>query len=284
MSRVANMTISVGVQQLVSGQASVVVASVLISSDEILPNPVVYVNQPGVFTQIYSSLGILPEEWDISQLALTSVQSVFVGLVTYDFLIRFVKKGEVFVPPQFIGPPGPIGPQGPAGAQGPTGPAGATGPTGPTGPTGATGATGATGPVYTPATFIDQVQVLTPETTESGFVRVGLVSFNPASQYPGGGGVTRTIQFAVLLEVEIEGAGITAEVVLHNLTAGTNVTLQNPLVSTSATPERVVSGPIAVPGDIPNSVQVYEVKLRRSAGVAGTRVFCWSAQFELSYA
>jgi len=147
------MTYTVGVEKLPSDASNVVVAYVLLNTDQILPNPLTEMNRPEVFSQVYSTLGLDPRLWFLSQVTLSEVTQPFTALYAYSFGIRLVQVGTrdpLLL--QFMGPVGPIGPggkqggQGDRGPQGPTGPAGATGPFGgPPGPTGPAGAAGATG-------------------------------------------------------------------------------------------------------------------------------------------
>jgi hypothetical protein len=153
------MTITIGVLQQISDQSNVIVASVLVNSDQILANPLATLVQPVYFNQIYQTLNITPQQYAIGQVSLVQVPVPFQGLYTYQFAIRFVQIGTLVTTQQFIGPQGPpgimgepgapgaIGPEGPPGPTGPIGPQGVTGVTGPFGgPPGATGVQGPTGP------------------------------------------------------------------------------------------------------------------------------------------
>lgn len=147
------MTYTVGVEKLPSDAGNVVSAYVLLNTDQILSNPITEVNRPEIFAQIFSTLGLDPKLWFLSQITLSEVTQPFTALFAYSFGIRLVQVGTVDpLILQFMGPAGPIGPVGKQGGQGgqgvagPTGPAGATGPFGgPPGPTGQAGATGAPG-------------------------------------------------------------------------------------------------------------------------------------------
>ncbi len=153
------MATTLGVQRLASDQAGVVVATILLNSEQILPNPLAALTDPVVFRQVYADLGIDPSTHDIGQLSIQPVQVPFSGIYTYSFSVRFYPKGTFSSSPQYVGPPGVPGSPGKAGGQGPpgfagpagpTGPKGSTGPPGPTGayggPPGPTGAVGTTGP------------------------------------------------------------------------------------------------------------------------------------------
>jgi hypothetical protein len=161
------MTLTIGIQELVSDNPiNIVVAEILLNSDSILPNPLTTLCESKNLFQIYSSLGISQDVYDIGQVALSSVMAPFPGQYTYLFAMRFVKKGFSVTSNQFIGPPGIQGKQGAPGllgigvtgvqgqtgiqgTQGFTGPQGIqgfTGVTGPTGPQGIQGVTGVTGP------------------------------------------------------------------------------------------------------------------------------------------
>ncbi len=145
------MAFTVGVEKLPSEASNVVAAYVLLNTDSILANPLVSLNQAEVFAQVYSTLGLDPKDWFLSQVSLSEVTEPFTSLFAYSFAIRIVKVGTrdpLLL--QFMGPPGPPGnpgrPGNPGnqGIRGATGPQGATGPFG--GPPGATGATGIPGP------------------------------------------------------------------------------------------------------------------------------------------
>ena len=146
--------ITLGVQKVASDKANIVSAEVLLNSDEILSSPLAELTKGPVITSIFAQLSLSMEEWDIGSVALSTVTSPFYSLFTYNFSMRFVKKGTAVVDAVFIGPPGPPGVQGgqgPVGQQGPQGFAGLTGPVGPPGPvspgpTGPVGPPGATGP------------------------------------------------------------------------------------------------------------------------------------------
>lgn len=141
------MATSVGVQKVVSESANVIQASILITSDTVITDPIGFLNSPQVVNQIYRTLGINPDSWDIVQISLNP--NISSGLYQYNFSTRYLKKGtSSYIFQQFQGIPGPIGPMGPVGPvglPGPTGPTGSSGPTGPTGPTGLNGPTGPNG-------------------------------------------------------------------------------------------------------------------------------------------
>lgn len=161
------MAIKIGVQKLPSEAVNVVVASVIITSDTQLSDPLGTLNSSAVINEVTSQLSISLTTYNISQVYASPV-IVSPNEFTYNFSLRFVLKGTTTAADtQFIGPPGRVGPQGlrgpagppgvpgpqgangsvgPAGPVGPPGPIGALGPTGSTGPSGY-GATGPTGPV-----------------------------------------------------------------------------------------------------------------------------------------
>lgn len=145
------MTTTVGVERLASDASNVINAFVLLNTDEILQDPVTKLNEPEIFSQIFATLNINPDDWFISQLTLSEVTQPFTALFAYSFALRLVQT-DTRDPQlgQFQGPVGPQGPggvQGQIGPQGPIGPVGALGPQGPTGPFGITGVTGPTGSV-----------------------------------------------------------------------------------------------------------------------------------------
>lgn len=147
------MNITVGVEKLSSSASNVVQVYVLLNTNEILPNPLVAINESQVFNQIYSTLGLNPNEWFLSQITLSQVTEPFTALYAYSFGVRLIKIGTKDPEAnQFQGPMGPKGlkglkgDNGIQGIQGPTGPQGATGPFGgPPGPPGLTGLPGPTG-------------------------------------------------------------------------------------------------------------------------------------------
>jgi hypothetical protein len=146
------MNITVGVEKLPSNASNVVQAYVLLNTNEILPNPLVAINDSQVFNQIYSTLGISPNDWFLSQITLTQVTEPFTALYAYSFGIRLVKIGTKDPEAnQFQGPVGPKGLKGVKGdpgvqgVRGSTGPQGSTGPFG--GPPGPPGVTGLPGPM-----------------------------------------------------------------------------------------------------------------------------------------
>ncbi len=136
------MTVTLGVLQQASSQANVVVATVLLNSDQILANPLATLVQPQYFNQIYSTLNLNPAQYSIGQVTLAQVPVPFESLYTYQFAVAFVQNGTPVTSQQFIGPAGAPGIAGKAGQPGQQGVAGPAGPTGPTGPQGVTGATG----------------------------------------------------------------------------------------------------------------------------------------------
>jgi len=136
------MTITVGVLKQVSDQPNAVVATVILNSDAVLPNPLTALIDPVIFNQIYTQLNISPNQYSISQLTLNSVSAPFIEEITYSYSIRFVLNGTPITSSQFIGPAGPPGLAGKAGAPGAAGVGGPVGPTGPQGPQGVTGVTG----------------------------------------------------------------------------------------------------------------------------------------------
>lgn len=142
------MAITLGVQKVASDKANIVSAQVLLNSDEILANPLSELTKGPILTSIFAQLSLSMEEWDIGSVALSTVTSPFYSLFTYNFSMRFVKKGTAVVDAVFIGPPGPPGVpggQGPVGQQGQQGLAGLTGPPGLMGSTGPAGPQGPQG-------------------------------------------------------------------------------------------------------------------------------------------
>lgn len=139
-----------------------------------------------------------------------------------------------------------------------------------------------TGVMEKPALVTFVASALQPTTDSASYVRVGTAVLDPSALFGGSGSVTRAIKFAACLEIQpAGGVGLTADVRLYNVTAGAQV--GSALTSTDTTPERKVSGTLAVPADLPNSMQIYEVHLKRVGGDPGDLVTCSLAQFEVSY-
>lgn len=144
------------------------------------------------------------------------------------------------------------------------------------------GSAAGTGLMEKPALVTFVASSIQPSTSGTGYSRVGNIVLNPAALFAGSGSVTRTITFSFLLEIQpLGGGGLTANARLYNLTAGAAVGAEQ--TSTSLTPERKVTATLAVPADLPNSLQVYEVQLKRVGGNPGDLVTCSLAQFEVSY-
>lgn len=124
--------ITVGVQKLASESPEVVNASIVLTSDQILQNPIIVLGEPSIYAQIYSQLGIKPDQYSLSTVVLLEVQSQLPGITAYNYFAKYAKKG--FKVRSIIGPTGARGPIGAMGATGPAGPDGIQGPQGPTGP------------------------------------------------------------------------------------------------------------------------------------------------------
>jgi len=122
--------ITVGVQKLPSDNSNVVFAAIVLTSDQILPNPIITFGEPSIYSRIYSQLGIRQDQYVLANVALIQVQVQLPGFTAYSYNARFVRNGTV-LGSQFIGPTGPRGIVGPVGPTGVMGPPGAIGPTGP---------------------------------------------------------------------------------------------------------------------------------------------------------
>lgn len=99
-----------------------------------------------------------------------------------------------------------------------------------------------------------------PNTTATG---MAVFNFDPSLLVAASGGLARTITFQALLWAS---AGMTAEVLLFNLTTGAAVA-GTTFTTTDVEPTLVESGNLAVPGVLPNTPCQYELRLRISAGV-----------------
>lgn len=131
------MAITVGVQKLASDSTDVVLANIVLTSDQILQNPIIVLGDPIIFAQIYSQLGIRPDQWVLSTVILLEVQVQLPGITAYNYSVRYTRKGSRSR--SIVGPTGARGPAGSAGFPGATGPQGPQGPQGPTGPSNGAG-------------------------------------------------------------------------------------------------------------------------------------------------
>ena len=89
--------------------------------------------------------------------------------------------------------------------------------------------------------------------------------FDPSALLVPTGGLVRTIVFEAILWAT---AGMTAELELWNVTTGAAV-VGTLLATANVVPTKVSSIDLAVPAVLPNSPQLYELRLRISAGVPG---------------
>lgn len=115
--------------------------------------------------------------------------------------------------------------------------------------------------------------------TGQASTELGAISFDPSALFAGNAQITRTIRFVAVLECAIGGQVGTLE--LYNITDGGTVVS----VNTSATsPTRVVSATLTVPGNLPNSLKLYGLRLKRTSGGAVTDLItCKLAQLEVLY-
>lgn len=121
------MAVNVDVRGVPADLPSVTQAVVTLTSDRVLPHPLLELGDPRVNLQIMSALGLRPEEWDLSAATVSAAQGRLGGLSVYSFTVRYAKKGQPVVVPQIVGPPGIQGPQGRPGVGGPPGSAGLQG-------------------------------------------------------------------------------------------------------------------------------------------------------------
>jgi len=132
---VGDATITIGLMKIPSDQAGAVEATVYLSSDKFLPNPLITLNVPEVYREIYLQLNISEEDYEIRWCFAVQISGPSVGAWTYQFHVKLAPRGSAIL---FTGPRGPAGPIGPTGAQGPVGAQGVAGPVGPQGPAGGT--------------------------------------------------------------------------------------------------------------------------------------------------
>lgn len=117
----------------------------------------------------------------------------------------------------------------------------------------------------------------TQETDQIVATGQGDAVFNPAALVAPTGGQLRTIRFQSVVWATF---GMTAEVLLYNLTDGAPVV--GTLLTTPANvPTLLDSGDLAVPAILPNAARTYEVRLRISAGVPGPLDRAFVAQSRL---
>jgi hypothetical protein len=247
------MTTTVGVERVASDAENVINAFVLLNTDEILPNPVVELNKPEVFSQIFTTLNITPETWFISQLTLSEVTQPFSHLYAYSFAVRFVQVGtrdpQVG---QFQGPAGAVGPVGPQGIPGiPGGPTGGIGPQGPTGAVGPLGPAGGS-----PLIFVAGSQ----EMTSTGYKIIGGRSFD-ASLYPGA-------TFTLVVVIRTTDVVIASELRLYNRTDMGPIGADPIATSNLLLPDQS-STVVTLPG----ASKDYEIQLRQG-GVSPVAVIC----------
>lgn len=213
------MAITLGVQKVASDKANIVSAQVLLNSDAILASPLNELSKGPTMSSVFAQLSLSMEEWELGSVALSTVTSPFYSLFTYNFSMRFVKKGTAVVDAVFIGPPGPPGVpggQGPAGQQGQQGLAGLTGPPGLAGATGPGGPVGPQGIQSNVNGFVFPVFIglrASPNGVGTPDV-VGRIYFNPVLLAPPSI-FSRQIFFRAILESS--NALVTANVDLFDL-------------------------------------------------------------------
>lgn len=259
------MAVNVDVRRVPSDLPNVVQAVVMVSSDQVLPHPMLALTEPKTYMRVLSALGLKPEEWDLAAAALGSSTQPLGSLIVYSFTVRMARKGTISALPQIVGPPGPAGQQGrpgSAGSNGLPGAAGAPGPTGSQGPAGPTGARGATGPAgptgpmatqdyYPYAAFSGTAPVL----DNGSPLLIGMFSWaRPATA---GTVVIRAVLCAPPL------GSLSVEVV--DVLTGTVVAT---ITSSSGVPESVAS--LNVSGSMPATMTLYEILATQTGGAEGS--------------
>ncbi len=106
--------LKVGTVKQVSEEPDTYRATVVLTSDAILPNPVMQFDNPAVYNQIYSTLGV-SQEYMLTQVILTGVSSSY-QVWEYTFAVKLAKRNSKLSSVQ--GPPGVPGPRGPQGQRG----------------------------------------------------------------------------------------------------------------------------------------------------------------------
>jgi len=122
--------LNVGVIKQASDQAGTYRATVILTSDQLLPNPVIQFTAPSTLSQIYGTLGV-DQSYMMAQVILTGIATGVNRVWEYTFAIKLAKLGTKLDVAQ--GPPGEKGDQGVAGPRGQPGPAGSSSPAGPAG-------------------------------------------------------------------------------------------------------------------------------------------------------
>ncbi len=275
------MAITLGVQKVPADKANVVSAQILLNSDAVIPSPLAELTKGPNLSSIFAQLSLSMDEWEIGSVALSSVTSPFYAQFTYNFSVRFVKKGTAVVDAVFIGPPGPPGAQG---GQGPAGQQGQQGLAGVTGPPGLMGATGPAGPVGTPGAIIaipyDLDFVASTYTNFTNvYARAGGRKID-LSLYPStSGGLNRHITFIVNFDVT---AG-TGTVRLYNVDDDEEVTgtLFNTTSQSSA--ESSVELTVGIASGQLKDGKNYEVQTKLTGGTPLDRVAVTSARLYLRY-
>jgi len=244
------MATTVGVQQVASDQSNVIQAVVVLNTDEIVPAPLDLLMEPGIISQVTTTLGISLNDYDIANVTFTKVDSPFYSEFAYNFAIRFVEKDTIDQEAElFQGPAGPAGAQGPAGNPG--------GPVGPQGPLGPTGTIGPIGPAGgSPLIFVAGSQ----EMTSTGYKIIGGRTFD-ASLYPGA-------TFTLIVVIRTTDVIIASELRLYNRTDLVAVGADPIATSNLLLPDQ---SSIVVP--LPSASKGYEIQLRQG-GVSPAAVIC----------
>jgi hypothetical protein len=124
--------------------------------------------------------------------------------------------------------------------------------------------------------------VSTQETAGGGQV-IGCFSFNPSGYAPASASVQREIRFRAILEAT---SGMTAQLILYNRSAAAAVT-GGTLSAADPGPKDVLSSALSVGASplLPDTTQLYELRLRISSGSPGPSDFaiCKGAALEIHY-
>lgn len=287
------MAITLGVQKVPSDKANVVSAQVLLNSDAVIPSPLAELTKGTNISSIFAQLGLSMSDWDLGAVSLSAVTSPFYAQFTYNFALRFVKKGTAVTDAIFVGPPGPPGikgGQGPAGQQGQQGLAGVTGPpglmgaTGPAGPQGTAGVNGTNGSDGAPGQLInipydmDLVAAVMNNSTDV-FARAGARKID-MTLYPATlGGLSRTVTYYVNIDV----TGGTGTIRLFNVDDNEEVTGTE--FTTTAPGNTEFSAVLTVgtaSGDLKDG-KVYEAQIKLENGTPLDRMAVTSARLVFRY-
>lgn len=146
---------------------------------------------------------------------------------------------------------------------------------------------GGGGSALLPIRYVVPASIIQPSTTSGDYIRVGVINLDPSIYTTSG--ATQEITFTAFLEVQSGGgAGLTAQLQLFNLDTSDVIATLTSMATPASTPSaaRQVTSTLTVgggSGELPNSLNTYELQLKRVSGGSGDTVFCSLGQFEITY-